>query len=358
MKKIGIITLNGDNNYGNRLQNYALEQAIQSLGYEVETIVFPPKKTVKDYLRQIKKNLNSDYRLEEKKFNKMNEIKTKAFQSFRSQYLNNKFYKRNDDFASFDRFVAGSDQVWNPSWHLVDDNWLRFIPEKKRFSYAASMATTNIHKSNIVKLPLYLKEMNEISVRESESIEFIKNLTGREAKLVIDPTMLLAKKDYENLIECQTISQVDKTVPYILVYSLTGLTQDINQQLEKLSEKNHLKIIHVMGNKYHPDHKVFSPIEFVEAIQNASLVVSDSFHCGVFSILMETQFVLFNRTDGQQMSSRITTLLEKFDLMSQFYQGGELERLLNIDFSKVSKKLVKERQEGIDYLRYILSKPI
>lgn len=358
MKKIGIITLNGDNNYGNRLQNYALEQSINHLGYDVETIVFPNKKNLKDYLRLLKKNLRSNYRIEQKKFKKMNELKSQAFKPFRQQYLHNKRYERADDFSCFDRFITGSDQVWNPSWHLIDDNWLRFVPKEKRFSYAASMATTTIHKNNINKLPQYLNEMNELSVREAESVDFIRELTGREAKLVIDPTMLLSKNDYEMLIENQKDSQVDTTEPYILIYSLVGLTDELEVSVNRLAQKNNLKIIRVMGNKFHNDHIVFNPIEFVEAIQNASLVISDSFHCGVFSILMETQFVLFNRTDGQQMSSRITTLLEKFDLMSQFYQNGELEELMNIDFTHINEKLIQERKDGIDYLKYILSKPI
>lgn len=358
MKKIGIITLNGDNNYGNRLQNYALEQAIKSLGYEAQTMIFPEKKRIKDHLGKVKKNLNSNYREEQKKFRQMNELKNSAFQPFREQYLNNRFYSRKDDFSSFDRFITGSDQVWNPSWHLIDDNWLRFAPQEKRFSYAASMATTQIHKSNMEKLPKYLKEMNGISVRESESVEFVKELTGRAAKLVVDPTMLLSKEKYEKLISEQPHTQVKTDKPYILIYSLTGLTEDINKKVKEMSKSRNLEVFHIMGNQYKENYKVYNPIEFIEAINNAELVLSDSFHCGVFSILFETQFVLFNRNDGQPMNSRITTLLSKFNLMDQFYTGGDLSSFMNIDFSLIAEKLKKERKVGIEYLKHILSKPI
>ena len=358
MKKIGIITINGDNNYGNRLQNYALEQSIKKMGYNVETVVFPDKVTIKDFLRKIKKNLNKNYRENQKKFKKMESLKNDSFKEFRTNYLNNVNLNNNADLGSFDRFITGSDQVWNPSWHLIDTQWLRFVDSKKRFSYAASMATTKIHPSNTKKLPVYLNEMNEISVREAESVPFIKKLTGRDAKLVIDPTMLLHKEDYETLISKQNNSRVDKNNPYVLIYTLTGLSKDVQSKIKKLAEKNNWKIITVMGNEYNPDHMAYSPIEFVEAIKNAEVVLSDSFHCGVFSILMETQFILFNRTDGQPMNSRITTLLDKFDLVDQYYTNGELEDFLNIDFSKVSNKLENERKDGRAYLEYILSKPI
>lgn len=358
MNKIGVITIDGDNNYGNRLQNYALEQAIQSLGFEVETIVFPVKISLRERARQLKNSLQKEHRIKMKKFSQMNELKKEEFLPFRRQHLNSVNYQQKDPLDQFDRFVVGSDQVWNPSWRLVDDYWLRFAPAEKRFSYAASMASNHVHSSNIDKLPRYLKEMNEISVRETESVKLIKEISGRDAKVVVDPTMLLRKEDYEKLICEQEISKVEISKPYILIYALEGLTAELQNQVELLSKSKKWEIVTIMGNNYNNTHKVYNPIEFVEAINNAQFVVSDSFHCGVFSILMETPFVLFNRTDGAQMSSRITTLLTKFDLMDHFYQNGSIINLLEIDFKYVNLKLDKERKDGWEYLGYILNKNI
>lgn len=358
MKKIGIVTIDGDNNYGNRLQNYALEQSIITMGFEVETLVFPKRETIRNRVGELKRSLNRDYRIQKTKFERMSELKLEAFKPFRDNYLNNVSYDHNADFAKFDRFIAGSDQIWNPSWRLIDDYWLRFAPENKRFSYAASMATTVVHKANAEKLPRYLKEMNELSVRESESVPFVKQISGREAKLVVDPTMLLLKKDYEKLVNEQHESHVDKSRPYILVYALEGLSKELESQVVKLSSEKNWEIVTIMGNKYNVEHKVYNPVEFVEAIQNASLVVSDSFHCGVFSIIMESPFILFNRTDGVQMSSRITTLLSRFNLMQNFYDGGEINSLLEIDYDSIDKALKVARAEGLGFLSFILNKSI
>ena len=358
MKKIGIITINGDNNYGNRLQNYALEQIIISLGYDATTVVFPQKLKLRDAVRELLRLRRREYRDKRKKFKKMNRLKTVEFQGFRTKYLHNKIFSIKDDFSSFDRFITGSDQVWNPSWRLIDEYWLRFVPQQKRFSYSASMATKTIHRANIKKLPIYLSEMNEISVREDESVDFIKEISGREATVVLDPTMLLRKKDYKTLISTQIESKVDSSSPFILVYALVGLPERLQNKLENFAENKGLKIVYIMGNEYHAEHMVYNPIEFVEAIDKATLVVSDSFHCGVFSIIMKTDFILFNRVDGADMGSRITSLVSRFDLESQLYIGGDIEEYMSIDFDKLTEKIDCSRDKSLEYLKFILEKPL
>lgn len=358
MKKIGIVTIDGDNNYGNRLQNYALEQIIISLGYDATTVVIPQKKKMRDLIRETLRLRRKEYRNKKKRFKKMNELKTEAFQQFRNKHLRNQVYSIKDDFSIFDRFVTGSDQVWNPSWRLIDEYWLRFIPEKKRFSYAASMATTTIHRANKRKLPIYLSEMNEISVREEESVDFIKEVSGRESIVVSDPTMLLKKSDYQDLISSKPESKVDSSNPYILVYALVGLPEKLQKQLEEFAENNNLKIIYIMGNEYHPEYMVYDPIEFIEAVEKATLVVSDSFHCGVFSMIMETQFILFNRVDGADMGARITSLVSRFNLENQLYVGGDIQKYMSIDFDELSRKIEVNRKKSLEYLKFILEKPL
>ncbi|BDG67017.1 hypothetical protein ENLAB_05810 [Enterococcus innesii] len=357
-KKIGIITINGNYNYGNRLQNYALEQAIYSLGYNVETIILKPKTSFLQRLKSLKtflKNRNSD---KEISFKKMIDLKSKSFDEFRENYLNNVEYDNRSELKDFDRFIVGSDQVWNPSWRLIDDQWLRFAPEEKRFSYAASMATDNILKSNNKKLPKYLKEMNEISVRENESVDLVKKISGKEAKVVLDPTMLISKDQYLTLIKSHPKQELVIKDKYILVYSLAGLNNELNDKLKLYAKEKELKIVNIMGNYYKKNHLAVGPIDFIKLINNADLVISDSFHCGVFSIIMETNFLLFNRIDGQIMNDRISTLLSTFDLMDRIYQGGNLNKYKTIDFSDVRKKLEIEREKSKEYLRYILGKPI
>ena len=145
MKKIAIITLNGYFNYGNRLQNYALQTFLESLGFEVETIRLNKNgrsEKIKSWLRPVK------YKLAGKSIELSRQ---KVFKGFSKKFISetDKTYNTNDDLSElsnrYDYFVIGSDQVWNPSMNKTSTAYFAdFAPQEKVISYAASFGISEL----------------------------------------------------------------------------------------------------------------------------------------------------------------------------------------------------------------------
>ena len=197
--KIGLVSLFGNFNFGNKLQNYALQEAIKKLNNNISVItivVDKQKSTIKKIISKFafndkgKKSLKSigDIRREEK------------IRKFSNKYIVTKKYNKEDIYndsvnSEFDIFVVGSDQVWNPSFWRKDYNafefylyLLKFAEKSKKNSYSASFG--------ISQLPIYwekyftieLNEFNSISVRENEGQKIIFDLLNRKVPVTIDPT--------------------------------------------------------------------------------------------------------------------------------------------------------------------------
>src|SRR5690606_11094570 len=95
---------------------------------------------------------------------------------------------------------------------------------------------------------------------------------------------------------------------YIVIYALHELTEESEAKVQQFASDNGYEIYQIMGDLYDKSHKIPDPREFVWLVANAEAVFTDSFHCCVFSIIYHTPFIVFDRTDGQKMSSRLTTL--------------------------------------------------
>lgn len=208
MKKIAVITLNGYFNYGNRLQNYALHEALKSLGFDVTTI----KNNAKDIQMKAKEKRGILNKLKDKSLKMIYNI----CKNILSTHLNNKIIKKrintfkcftmdqieeidlmifdNDIIVSvssqYDYFVTGSDQVWNPDY--LDDssiNFLTFAEKHKRIVYAPSFGVSEIKPEYIEDYRQWISGMHRLSVREDDGAKIIKDLTGRDAPVLVDPTL-------------------------------------------------------------------------------------------------------------------------------------------------------------------------
>lgn len=355
MKKIGIVTLGGNFNYGNRLQNYALERVIEILGFEVETIVIPEnnkffnKNILKNIKQLIKKIITLQFR-----GNQMRKAKEPIILPFTQKYMHNrKFYSGiNEDFSFF---IVGSDQVWNPNY--IDKNslyFLDFADRHKRISYAASFGVEEIPNEMQCFYSRMLSEMEVISVREEAGKKIVDFLTNKKATVLVDPTMLLSADEWNQLINEKKDLHVLKHKSYILLYFINTISKDNYIKIKKYAEIHSLEIIQVMGHHYDANYNVYDPIEFMEKIKNAHMVFTDSFHGCVFSIIFHTPFVIFDRSDGA-MGSRIDTLLETFNLPKNKYTKDTVfHNLLDTDFSKVDMKLAEKRAESLSFLKNAL----
>lgn len=346
--KVGIVTLYGLDNYGNRLQNYALQEILNQLGYETYSLInyvyLNEKKLL--LLRAIKNFLKA-------KQKKININRRNAFIEFNK---NIRFYKKiitaysNLDF--FDILIVGSDQVWNPfTGGIRDVDMLNLKGNFKKVSYAASFGVHEIDEKSKEKLKKYLPTFYDISVREEQGKTIILEAIARQdVKVVLDPTMLLSARKWENVMKKPLALKSKK---YILNYFLGELSEEKNQLIQKFAKKNDCEIITILDKKS-PFYET-GPSEFLYLEKNAYMIFTDSFHSCVFAILFHVPFLIFEREQKlvKKMNSRLDTLLNTFQLTDYKFQN-ELE-IVRKEFNvkKMEQILEKERKSSIQFLKNI-----
>lgn len=344
MKKIGIITIYDENNYGNRLQNYAVQEILKSMDFEVETIKNINLVNGENYLKRAEKVLPTR-REKFLKFNQENMNNTNEV--IFHDAIEKKFHEK------YDYFVIGSDQIWNYNFkdRFSDVVFASFAPIEKRISFSASFGISNVPKENY-NLYNGLKEMKAISVREKAGAAIVKEITGRDdAVVLIDPTMMLSKEKWMSIMKKP---EQLKNKKYILKYFLGNFSEDKQTEIEKFATENDCEIVDVL------DEKSFystGPSEFLYLIKNAYLVITDSFHSCVFSILFNTPFLIYERDQVRMsnMYSRIDTLLDTFQLNSRKFKGKIDKSLLNVDYSHVDNILFKEQCKAKKFLNQALN---
>jgi len=375
MKKIGIVTINDNINYGNRLQNYAVQEVLISIGCNVETIVNrtctkssfvqkinkarrqPLSKTianVKEIIRQ--KYFLSNY---EKYIKSMNREKSVIFRNFNSKYIKESSYKINPEFIpkkminEYDYFIVGSDQVWNPNFrgNLFID-FLTFAPKNKRISYAASFGISKLPKEYIKDYQFCIAHMANVSVREDDGAKIVKELTGRDVPVLVDPTLMLSREKW------LSISKIDLNKPekpYILTYFLGDLSGEIKKRVNEIAKKKKLVIVNLEKVKF-KKHYTTGPAEFIDYINSSEIFLTDSFHGVIFSILFEKPFIIFDRIcKTPPMNSRLDTLLSKLKFEHRKWKNMKSkDNIFLIDYSHVPPILMTERKKAIDYLKNAL----
>lgn len=361
MKRVAIVTLNGYHNYGNRLQNYATQEVLKSLGCLAETIIIN-NQSEKKQLASLANKLNnvSLYKIYFKILTYMNKNiitkRTKAFKSFTKQYIleKNYGYSQNDlhngIFDSFDYFIAGSDQVWNPIYiNKLPWYFLTFVPQHKRIAYAPSFGIPEIPFEYKKDYKIWLLEMANLSVREETGVKIIKDLTGRDAILLVDPTLMLTKEKWLSIAK-ESISKPKNK--YLLTYFLGDVLRKDRKTINIIAKRNNLQIVNLADIRDRQAY-VTGPSEFIDYINSASAFFTDSFHGVIFSILMETPFVVYERiSKSVSMYSRIETLLDKFNLRSrEACNIKSSEQVFETDFSHIKPILELERKKSIDYLK-------
>lgn len=360
--KVGIITINDYTNFGNRLQNLALEKILMQFGIEAETI-----RVYRDIPQIIKRNSLKKNKIINLKFsniiNKLIQIynlkkykeqylrRKENFHIFSDKYLHESEYEigktkeYQEIIDDYQCLIVGSDQVWNPNYD--DGKHLFFLPnvKTKKISFAASFGITFSDEEIDSKYIEYLKDFFAISVREEYAAEYLK-IQEINAICLADPTIILGAKRWEEII----VNQPQINEKYILVYFLGKMNALAKRHLKEIANNNNLKIIDIMN----PKDVIFSeiePLRFIQLIKDAVLVYTDSFHACVFSILFRTPFIVCDRnTNSQQLSSRIDTLLKYFDLEERKIENINWKNVFEIDFQKndfIIENLQKEAKKFI-----------
>ena len=366
--KISIITINDNNNYGNRLQNYALQKfLIDKLKIKkVDTIWYDPQYTyissinIFSWKTWIKYFINwKNQRSYLKKEYLKDNIRMYNISKFTKKISNRLDFKIRDNLSrEYNYFITGSDQVWNPNFWSKKDNhanirFLKFAPKEKRIAYAASIAIPEIPKDKEQFFKDSLNEMKAISMRETAGADLVKKLTGREVPVVVDPTILLTKEEW---LKIEMIPEWYKGEKYILTYFLGNPSSVI----ENIAKKNNWEIYNLM-DKNNFDLYTSRVENFIYLINHAQLVVTDSFHASVFSILMNTPFLVVKRQEKgmADMTSRIDTLMELFGYQDRYIVNGKCdlsdEEILHMDFSNVKAIQEREIERSTIYMKKALN---
>lgn len=359
--KIGIITINCYYNYGNRLQNYALQKFLEKkIKYcKVETIWYT-KDNFKlnedilslDNLRRYIFNRHGYRDYINNKTLLFDIIREYNIKKFSDRYINTVFDYciKNDLNDKYDYFIVGSDQVWNPAYLDLQNEFLQFADYDKRIAYAASFGIDKISDSKKMFIKNALEGIKYISVREDMASEIIKGLTGQKVAVVPDPTLLLEKSDWEDISKKPAWYKNDG---YILMFFLGTVPKAVREKIFKIAKDYNLKVVNLMDSM-NIDYYCSTPEEFLFLIKNCNLMCTDSFHGTVFSIIMQVPFITCSREGaGMNMDSRINTILNKFNLIDRKVSqenNYEINNPFNICYDNINNILNIERQKGEMFL--------
>lgn len=385
--KFGIITLVSDN-YGNKYQNYAVEHLLSKYGevttYALENLYsISQNEKQQGLLQKLKFSYISkvfrarmmyryDYNATHKALiysliyvykNKLNFLNLKKerserFHKFSKKYLhiadvclNYENSMKKEWIDGIDYFFCGSDQIWNPSYATTSRlAFCSFAPEKT-IALAPSFGVSEIPQHRQAEYRNYLKSIYKLSVREGAGRDIIKKLSGRDAELLLDPTMALTVTEWEKIVRKPKIMLPER---YVVCYFLGEIDKTYLKKIHDFAKKVNLSTV-MLFDITNEDYYTFDPSEVLYTIKNADYVLTDSFHGTVFSILFHKNFYVFERNEGgASMNSRLETLLKIFDLQDRtnLYSTKNIE---NSKWNYVQEVLEKERVHTDKYLKSALN---
>lgn len=358
MKKIGILTFHRACNYGAVLQCYALQQCLINLGYDVSVINY-----LQPYTEELYKTFS---------FTKVGELAfhPKGLLSYLLKYkLRIERRKIFDDFVNhylkltspcssmnipedFDIYVIGSDQLWgirclgNKADDVYMGNFKR-MDKSKLVSYAISTNYNSIKAIGNVALARSTDNFSVLSFREKENADQIAEITNRETRVDIDPTLLIDGKVWDNLINDNW-----KNEKYVLIYQVRfprGKREVLREKAAIIARQlgDDCRIIDM-------SFSTFSPCDFLSLIKYARFVVTSSFHATVFSLIFEVPFYSLKWNDG--FDARYANLLSTIGLESRLIEESSFDmNCSGIDYVPVREKLERKREYSINYLRSLHS---
>jgi hypothetical protein len=376
MKKIGITTFHRSHNCGSILQSYAMQQVLKEYGHLPEFIDFSTlaQKKLYSVLRPLsfessRKFARSMYRnlLGAALYNRAQQNWV-SYNTYISRYLNvsKKSYDNNlelvDEVMNYDLYLTGSDQVWNITIEDFDDAYfLNFVKNKPKIAYAVSQGAKNItsHTSETGKYKNMIKDFDYLSVREPNGQKWLKDGFNIHSELVLDPTLLLNKLDYEDAEE-ETVESFQNN-KYIFVYA-TKISRDQERAIQNVAKKEGLEIVVWQSDtwlkklgwlKGYILPKNQNPGKYLYLMKNAKYVFTASFHGLVFAAQYKKNFwVLQNDGMNHERDDRILSLLEKFNFTNRLLaEDGMYKELPKpVDYTDFDSILSVERANSFRFL--------
>ncbi|SEA01989.1 4Fe-4S dicluster domain-containing protein [Pseudobutyrivibrio sp. ACV-2] len=366
--KIAILTwVAGTSNYGSILQAYALQGYLSALGFDVTVLDYKP--VMDDYIYPSKKCLY--YKKITNKIDRTihRNAKMKGILR-RTQLVCDEFVSYNINLSmpftginglkgisnEYDVYICGSDQVWSMNKHINPAYYLDWIPNSKiKISYAPSLPVHNLNKIKIDFLKEKLADFTGISVREAETAKVLNTLTDKTVETVLDPTLLVDKKLWDDLTE-KALKSEDR---YIVCYFL-GNRDFYSKGIEEVRKATGLpvKVIPTSVDSIKLGYEMVEnvgPAEFVNLIKNSEYVLTDSYHATIFSVIFHKEFSLFKRFDDKKNDTqniRIYDLVNKLNLGDRIVDANSESVYFSekLDYSIVDDNLLKFREFSKQFL--------
>ena len=384
MKTIGLVLSYKETNYGAQLQAYATQVMVEKLGHNTEIIDYFPKKGDRHivlcrglirflyeqflFKRRAKKHTSSN----DPVFLKNKQERIEQYHRFIERRLHNivkvsGYTELANRGKNYDAVLIGSDQKWTPGFSFGNANSLRFVPNNvRRISYATSLGVSEYPNYCWASARKAWKRIDFLSVREQQGADIIKQICGPDTpvQVVVDPTYLMTKTQWEELIPVEKKSEKK----YVFCYFL-GNDDTSKQIARRFADEKKLKLVSVLSKEsYSPIDQTYAdelvigntPEDFINWIRGAEYVFTDSFHGTAFSVINEKQFFIFyrKRAEATSRNSRIDNILSKWGLKDRLIPPGvqnvDFSVLKDIDYEKVSTLVDKEREKSLAFLKEAL----
>ena len=364
MREVGILTFHCSDNYGAMLQAYGLKQYCHKIGIRADIVRYEPpfltgrhwyvpyvpvggiSKMLMNGLGGWKANLTMGTDFFRLRAN---------MASFREEYLVRKGQKELHFICGLKKlpyryYIVGSDQIWNPDITIGLRNayFGVFANDRKEkvIAYGASLGGSSLASEYDKKFRELLQSVDEISLRESEAIPYVKKLYKKNISSVIDPVFLLSKEEW------QKIEKKSGKKGFLFVY-MTEPNQELTDFARKLAKDRQLQIIETKKGKKKKERDILTdntagPAEFLGYIHGADYIITNSFHGTAFSILYEKQFLVFQHSS---LGTRISNLLKIHGLEGRLYGGNCGSNIdSSIDWAAVREKTAEQVEKSRQFL--------
>lgn len=382
MKKIGIMTFHRSHNCGSILQSYAMQMTLKEYGYKPEFIDFATKGQKELYAVFRPLNFSSPRKFAKSMYkNLLNVLLYKrarnnwaSYDKYLTRNLNVsvRSYDKNTDLIeselAYDKYLTGSDQVWNVVIDDYDDAYfLNFVHDHPKIAYAVSQGAKDLNEyaRNPKQIAEYIRHIDHVSLREENGQVWVKNLTGNKYPVVLDPTLLHAQSDYEKIEEMHGVAGI-KNGEFIFVYA-APLSRDFMKSIKKYAKKHNLEVVvwhndiwlrrfgWLMGVKC-PKNQ--NPGKYLDLIKRAKFVCTSSFHGVAFSTIYRKNFVVLEN-EGMRAGKddRMTGFLKRLKLLDRIVNLSQFDAKISepVVYADFEKELKKQQSISHDFLRSSLS---
>lgn len=352
-ERVGILTFHRTTNFGSILQTYGLYKKMRDMGCECEVIDYrcpaieirenlKPKRNI-FHIKELARRILIQPTLTKK--SRRFEAFTKANMVLSVKYTPKTIHDANKMYA---KFIVGSDIVWGRD--ITNDDYtyfLDFVSESnKKYSFSSSVGNYDAHGDED-KVGKLLADFKLISVREDDAVDWVKSISGKNAELVCDPTMLLTADEWKTLI-----CPICKRKNYVLVYFNNNEGKCLRDALE-YADKHNKKVVYInygIPIRGVTNVKPTSLEEFFGLLCNAHRIYTASYHGMLFSIYFQRDFLFYTRDH----KTRMLSLAKQLGIMHLCGDNSNSTSYNCVDWDSVEKKLDKFRRYSIDILRKMI----